>query len=53
MTSTFEDFANLGGIRMPRRSISSNDASGHTIIEIEKLRPNLTEKPGMFEVSAE
>jgi CubicO group peptidase (beta-lactamase class C family) len=41
VTTLFEDFREVHGIRVPFRSISSNEQSGRTIIEDETIETNI------------
>jgi len=41
VTTRFEDFREVHGIRVPSRSISSNENSGRTIVEDETIETNI------------
>jgi CubicO group peptidase (beta-lactamase class C family) len=41
VTTWFEDFGNVHGIRLPSRSIASNEQTGRTIIEDETIETNM------------
>ncbi len=41
VTTRFEDFREVYGIRVPSRSIASNEQTGRTIIEDEAIEPNI------------
>ncbi|MDH5781392.1 MAG: serine hydrolase [Dehalococcoidia bacterium] len=42
ITTVYEDYRKVHGLRMPFRSISSNEQSGRTIIQWEKIEVNLS-----------
>jgi hypothetical protein len=41
VTIRFEDFQEVHGIRVPFRSITSNEETGRTIVEDEKIETNI------------
>ena len=52
VTARFEDFREVYGIRLPSRSISSNEETGRTIIEDETIETNLQLDDDFFVLTA-
>jgi CubicO group peptidase (beta-lactamase class C family) len=52
VTTRFEDFREVYGIRLPTRSISSNEETGRTIIEDETIETNLELDDDFFVLTA-
>jgi hypothetical protein len=48
VTTRFEDFGEVYGIRLPSRSITSNEQTGRTIIEDETIETNIQLDDGFF-----
>ena len=48
VTTRFEDFQEVHGIRIPLRSISTNEESGRTIFEDEAIETNIEMEDDFF-----
>jgi hypothetical protein len=47
-TTTNEDFRDVHGLRLPYRSIESNEQTGRTILQVENVEVNLELDEGLF-----
>ncbi len=47
-TVTFEDWGELEGLRLPRRVITEDEATGRVVVEYRSLETGLAEQPGLF-----
>ena len=52
VTTRFEDFGEVHGIRIPSRSIASNEETGRTIVEDETVETNIELDEGFFVLTA-
>jgi hypothetical protein len=52
VTTRFEDFGDVYGIRLPSRSITSNEETGRTIIEDETIETNIQLDDDLFILTA-
>jgi hypothetical protein len=48
MTTTYEDYRDVEGARLPFRSVESNEQTGRTIYEVERVEVNVAVKPDAF-----
>ena len=48
---SFEDYREVNGVRIPFRTISSNEQSGRDIVQYESIEVNLDIDEGFFTLS--
>ena len=48
MTTTYSDYRDIGGMRVPHRYVESNDLIGRTIYEVERVEVGVTLAPEIF-----
>jgi hypothetical protein len=47
-TTTYSDYREVGGMRVPHRFVVSNDATGRTIYQVERVEVNVQFPPDTF-----
>ena len=48
VTTTYSDYRDIGGMRVPHRYVESNDLIGRTIYEVERVEVGVTLAPELF-----
>ena len=48
VTTTYSDYRDIGGMRVPHRYVESNDLIGRTIYEVERVEVGVTLAPEIF-----
>jgi len=48
VTTTYSDYRDVGGVRVPHRYVASNDLIGRTIYEVERVEVGVTLAPDTF-----
>jgi CubicO group peptidase (beta-lactamase class C family) len=51
-TTTYSDYRDVGGMRVPHRYVESNDLIGRTIYEVERVEVGVTLAPELFTLQA-
>ena len=51
-TTTYSDYRDVGGMRVPHRYVESNDQIGRTIYEVERVEVGVTLAPDIFTLQA-
>ena len=51
-TTTYSDYREVGGMRVPHRYVESNDLIGRTIYEVERVEVGVTLAPELFTLQA-
>ena len=52
VTTTYSDYRDIGGMRVPHRYVESNDLIGRTIYEVERVEVGVTLAPEIFTLQA-
>jgi len=52
VTTTYSDYRDIGGMRVPHRYVESNDLIGRTIYEVERVEVGVTLAPEVFTLQA-
>jgi hypothetical protein len=52
VTTTYSDYRDIGGKRVPHRHVASNDQIGRTIYEVERVEVGVTLAPDIFTLQA-
>ena len=52
MTTTYSDYRDIGGMRVPHRYVESNDLIGRTVYEVERVEIGVTLAPEIFTLQA-
>jgi len=48
VTTTYSDYREVGGMRVPHRYITSNEATGRAIFQVERVERGVTLAPDTF-----
>jgi CubicO group peptidase (beta-lactamase class C family) len=52
VTTTYSDYRDVGGMRVPHRYVESNDLIGRTVYEVERVEVGVTLAPEIFTLQA-